>query len=213
MLFVGLDAAGRTTGLYQLVMGEVVTTIPTIGFNVETIEYHNVDICIWDVGGGDRIRPLFRHYYQGMQVLVYWIDSNDNARVESALYWLYRCLTELIEVEPELQLLIMLNKQDLPNAMTRDALLARLNTPTPATYVGPTWYQQDHWIPARPAMQELLGVAAGVAVSAGGRWQVQPCVATTGEGLHDGLDWLLGTGDDALREAAAAAAAAAAAMQ
>ena len=35
---VGLDAAGKTTILYKLKLGEIVTTIPTIGFNVETVE-------------------------------------------------------------------------------------------------------------------------------------------------------------------------------
>ena len=42
MLMVGLDAAGKTTILYKLKLGEVVTTIPTIGFNVETVEYKNI---------------------------------------------------------------------------------------------------------------------------------------------------------------------------
>jgi GTPase SAR1 family protein len=37
ILMVGLDAAGKTTILYKLKLGEVVTTIPTIGFNVETV--------------------------------------------------------------------------------------------------------------------------------------------------------------------------------
>ena len=37
MLFSGLDAAGKTTILYKMKLGEVVTTIPTIGFNVETL--------------------------------------------------------------------------------------------------------------------------------------------------------------------------------
>jgi len=36
--------------LYKLKLGEVVTTIPTIGFNVESIEYKNVSFTIWDVG-------------------------------------------------------------------------------------------------------------------------------------------------------------------
>lgn len=39
---MGLDAAGKTTILYKLKLGEVVTTIPTIGFNVETVEYKNI---------------------------------------------------------------------------------------------------------------------------------------------------------------------------
>ena len=36
------------------VTGEVVTTIPTIGFNVETVEYKNLSFTVWDVGGGKR---------------------------------------------------------------------------------------------------------------------------------------------------------------
>lgn len=39
ILMVGLDAAGKTTVLYKLKLGEIVTTIPTIGFNVETVKY------------------------------------------------------------------------------------------------------------------------------------------------------------------------------
>jgi len=40
-------------------MGEIVTTIPTIGFNVETVEYKNISFTVWDVGGQDKIRPLW----------------------------------------------------------------------------------------------------------------------------------------------------------
>ena len=64
---VGLDAAGKTTILYKLKLGEIVTTIPTIGFNVETVEYKNISFTVWDVGGQDKIRPLWRHYYQNTQ--------------------------------------------------------------------------------------------------------------------------------------------------
>lgn len=51
ILMVGLDAAGKTTILYKLMLGEVVTAIPTIGFNVETVEYKNIKFEVWDVGG------------------------------------------------------------------------------------------------------------------------------------------------------------------
>lgn len=49
-------------------LGEIVTTIPTIGFNVETVEYKNISFTVWDVGGQDKIRPLWRHYFQNTQV-------------------------------------------------------------------------------------------------------------------------------------------------
>ena len=48
ILMVGLDAAGKTTILYKLKLGEVVTTIPTIGFNVESVSYKNIDFTVWD---------------------------------------------------------------------------------------------------------------------------------------------------------------------
>lgn len=38
ILMLGLDAAGKTTILYKLKLGEVVSSVPTIGFNVETVE-------------------------------------------------------------------------------------------------------------------------------------------------------------------------------
>lgn len=62
---IGLDSAGKTTILYKLKLGQSVTTIPTVGFNVETVTYKNVKFNVWDVGGQDKIRPLWRHYYTG----------------------------------------------------------------------------------------------------------------------------------------------------
>jgi small GTP-binding protein len=72
---LGLDAAGKTTILYKLKLNQSVTTIPTVGFNVETVTYKNVKFNVWDVGGQDKIRPLWRHYYTGTQGLVFVIDS------------------------------------------------------------------------------------------------------------------------------------------
>jgi len=64
ILMLGLDAAGKTTILYKLKLGEVVSSVPTIGFNVETLEYKKIKFTVWDVGGQDKIRLLWRHYYQ-----------------------------------------------------------------------------------------------------------------------------------------------------
>merc|ERR1711924_286958 len=94
ILMVGLDAAGKTTILYKLKLGEVVTTIPTIGFNVETVEYKNISFTVWDVGGQDKIRPLWRHYYQNTQGLIFVVDSNDRDRAEDAKEKLNKMLNE-----------------------------------------------------------------------------------------------------------------------
>ncbi|CCA74913.1 probable ADP-ribosylation factor [Serendipita indica DSM 11827] len=61
ILMLGLDAAGKTTILYKLKLGEIVTTIPTIGFNVETVAYKNIQFTIWDVGAQHHIRQLWKH--------------------------------------------------------------------------------------------------------------------------------------------------------
>ena len=53
---LGLDAAGKTTILYKLKIDETVTTIPTVGFNVEEVNFHNLTMTVWDVGGQKIIR-------------------------------------------------------------------------------------------------------------------------------------------------------------
>ncbi|XP_038156677.1 ADP-ribosylation factor 4-like isoform X2 [Cyprinodon tularosa] len=85
ILMVGLDAAGKTSLLYRLKLGEVVTTIPTIGFNVEMVEYKNISFTVWDVGGQSVIRPLWRHYYTNSQGLIFVVDSNDPQRIKEAV--------------------------------------------------------------------------------------------------------------------------------
>merc|ERR1739843_15283 len=124
ILMVGLDAAGKTTILYKLKLGEVVTTIPTIGFNVETVEYKNISFTVWDVGGQDKIRPLWRHYYQNTQGLIFVVDSNDRDRVDAAHEELHKMLNE--DELRDAVLLVFANKQDLPNAMSAAEVTEKL---------------------------------------------------------------------------------------
>ncbi|KZW03720.1 ARF/SAR superfamily [Exidia glandulosa HHB12029] len=129
ILMVGLDAAGKTTILYKVC--EIVTTIPTIdadawhsGFNVETVEYKNISFTVWDVGGQDKIRPLWRHYFQNTQGIIFVVDSNDRDRVSEAREELHRMLNE-DELRDAL-LLVFANKQDLPNAMNAAEITDKL---------------------------------------------------------------------------------------
>ncbi|KAA3486353.1 ADP-ribosylation factor 2 [Gossypium australe] len=246
ILMVGLDAAGKTTILYKLKLGEIVTTIPTIGFNVETVEYKNISFTVWDVGGQDKgnvslklmlklldvlidglmlicipssaynynhklhllmppclssfsfelykerfkfiivaihkheclstIRPLWRHYFQNTQGLIFVVDSNDRDRVVEARDELHRMLNEvlicfrhvaewslglgstLFETDElrDAVLLVFANKQDLPNAMNAAEITDKLGLHS---------LRQRHWY-------------------------IQSTCATSGEGLYEGLDWL-----------------------
>ncbi|CAD7929316.1 unnamed protein product [Amoebophrya sp. A25] len=128
ILMVGLDAAGKTTILYKLKLGEVVTTIPTIGFNVETVEYKNINFTVWDVGGQDKIRPLWRHYYQNTQGLIFVVDSNDRDRIVEARDELTKMLNE--DEMRDAILLVFANKQDLPNAMSAAEITEKLSLNT-----------------------------------------------------------------------------------
>ena len=92
------------------------TTVPTIGFNVEAVQYKNVNFTMWDVGGQDKIRPMWRHYFERTDALIYVVDSDDRARMGVAAEELHKMLAE-----PELResvLLVLANKQDLPRAMS-----------------------------------------------------------------------------------------------
>ncbi len=78
---LGLDAAGKTTILYKLHIGEILTTVPTIGFNVEKVQYKNVVFTVWDVGGQEKLRPLWRHYFNNTDALIFVVDSQDRERI------------------------------------------------------------------------------------------------------------------------------------
>lgn len=125
LLLLGLDAAGKTTILYKVKLGsEVVTTIPTIGFNVEKLNVRGTIVTAWDVGGRSKMRPLFRHYYAGTDGVVFVVDSNDMDRMDQARDELHRAMND-IELRGK-PLLVMCNKQDLPNAQSPDVISENL---------------------------------------------------------------------------------------
>jgi len=138
ILMVGLDAAGKTTILYKLKLGEIVTTIPTIGFNVETIEYKRLQFTVWDVGGQNKIRPLWRHYYQNTQGIIFVVDSNDRERIEESRQELHGMLNE--DELRDAILLVFANKQDLPNAMKANEVAHKLGLDNLKQR---TWYIQQ----------------------------------------------------------------------
>ncbi|KAI0295825.1 CPS1 protein [Multifurca ochricompacta] len=97
LLMLGLDAAGKTTILYKLKLNQSVTTIPTVGFNVETVTYKNVKFNVWDG-------------------LVFVVDSQDRERIDEAKQELHRILSD--REMKDCLLLVFANKQDLPGAMS-----------------------------------------------------------------------------------------------
>jgi len=125
ILMCGLDAAGKTTIIYKMKLGDAVCTIPTIGFNVETVSYQKINFTMWDCGGPDKIRPLWRHYIEDRTVAVIWVvDSNDRERMEESCQELNKMIFDPSQPAP--YLLVYANKQDLPNAMSRSEVITTL---------------------------------------------------------------------------------------
>ncbi|KAF7143464.1 hypothetical protein RHSIM_Rhsim05G0087600 [Rhododendron simsii] len=185
ILMLGLDASGKTTILYKLKLGDVVAAVPTTGFNVEAVEYKNISFTVWDVGGQDKIRPLWRHYFRNTQGLIFVVDSTDRGRISEARNELHQILGEvggvgtgqrgwdsqmssgafaIVPVFKELlgelhdaTLLVFANKQDLPDAMCASEVADKL------------------------CLHSLRQQ----------RWYIKGTSATSGQGLYEGLDWLV----------------------
>ncbi|XP_022083725.1 ADP-ribosylation factor-like protein 1 [Acanthaster planci] len=124
ILILGLDGAGKTTILYRLHVGEVVTTIPTIGFNVETVKYGNLKFQVWDLGGQTSIRPYWRCYYSNTDAIIYVVDSSDKDRMGISKSELVAMLEE--EELKNALLLVMANKQDIEGALTDTQVASEL---------------------------------------------------------------------------------------
>jgi len=105
--------------------GEVVTTHPTVGFNMETVEYRNIKFQVWDVGGQDSIRPYWRCYYVNTKAIVFVVDSSDKDRIEIAKQELFGLLKE--EELKDAAILVFANKQDLADAVSPESLTTELN--------------------------------------------------------------------------------------
>jgi small GTP-binding protein len=137
LLMLGLDSAGKTTLLYKLKLDKVLQTIPTVGFNVESVKYKSLNMTMWDIGGQEKIRPLWRHYYDNVDGVIFILDSNDCDRIEEVKTELHYIMSE--DRLKNVKLLIFCNKQDLPNARSVDYIGEQLELNT----IKQEWYIQE----------------------------------------------------------------------
>ncbi|KAJ7474841.1 ADP-ribosylation factor [Mycena latifolia] len=171
---LGLDASGKTTLLYRLKLGEVVVTIPTIGFNIETIQVRatgpgrvgrHVNVDCWDVGGCGKLPVAFiRVYTSGSHGLIWLVDSCDRERLAESVDELDRHIRILTPEATNpgvtsVPILILATKQDLPNPMSLDeirARFARVTAGAPVFMTGTTLTQNLTEGPLADAFGELL---------------------------------------------------------
>ena len=157
ILLVGSDAAGKTAILYQLKKNETVKTIPTIGFNVETLEFKDLKFTIWDVGGQDKIRTSLKHFYENADGLIFIVDSNDRDRIEDAAEELKKMLAE--EELKDCVVLVMANKQDLNGALPPGEVAEKMGM---GSLKGRTWLVQGTSATTGQGLKEGLDWMASV---------------------------------------------------
>jgi ADP-ribosylation factor protein 1 len=92
---------------------------------------------MWDVGGQTKIRALWRHYYQGTDALIFVVDASDADRIEEAKTELHGVLRDPLLADTVL--LVLANKQDLPNVMPTAELCDKLEL---EKLRGRQWYVQ-----------------------------------------------------------------------
>ena len=125
ILILGLDASGKTTLLNRLKSNEGCVTIPTIGFNQETISYGRLTFSMFDIGGQTQFRRLWHHYFENCDAIVFVIDSNDIQRMSVAKDEAWSLLNH--PMLKDIPFLFFANKQDLPQAMKKSQIIQKLD--------------------------------------------------------------------------------------
>jgi len=131
MTIVGLQHAGKTT-LLNVITNEnfdkdehYLNTIPTQGLNTRKVTRGNVVIKVWDIGGQQRFRQMWWRYCRGVNCIVYVVDSADNDNIELAKEELKELLANK-NIQDSIPVLVLGNKNDLPNALTAEQLASAL---------------------------------------------------------------------------------------
>ncbi|EGD78131.1 ADP-ribosylation factor-like protein 2 [Salpingoeca rosetta] len=155
ILMLGLDNAGKTTILRKFNGDDINTIMPTLGFNIKSLEHNGYTLDFWDVGGQKSLRSYWRNYFEKTDGLIWVVDSCDKRRLEDCKAELQLLLQE--ERLAGASLLVFANKQDLPGALSSDAIREALE------------------------LDSLKGH----------HWRIQSCSGVTGDGLAEGIDWMV----------------------
>mmetsp|Transcript_25373 Transcript_25373/g.62446 ORF Transcript_25373/g.62446 Transcript_25373/m.62446 type:complete len:187 (+) Transcript_25373:64-624(+) len=157
ILILGLDNAGKTTIVKKLCGQPIDTIEPTLGFQIESLEYQNYHLNLWDIGGQSSIRAYWRNYFEQTDGLVWVVDSADLSR----LHLVRSELENLLQQErlAGATLLIWANKQDIAGSVPPSKIVEALG-------LEGVQFQNRHWA-------------------------IHPCSAVTGNGLMEGMDWLI----------------------
>jgi small GTP-binding protein len=90
ILMLGLDNAGKTSILFHIRDNQFKMTVPTVGLNIENINYKKYSLTFWDVGG--QATKLWKHYFDHIDGVIFVVDSTDEEKLLFAKEELKRLL-------------------------------------------------------------------------------------------------------------------------
>lgn len=125
ILILGLDNAGKTTIVKHLKGEDVNTVSPTLGFDINTMEFDEYRLNLWDVGGQQTIRAYWRNYFEQTDGIIWVVDSADVLRLSDCRSELEGLLKE--ERLAGASLLVLANKQDLAGALSTESIAEQLS--------------------------------------------------------------------------------------
>ena len=210
---LGLDNAGKTTIVRRLTDQPIDEIEPTLGFSIQTLDYdlrcndnestsgeaaadtasddanentntntndgtdtidndYNSSTCmsstfyklhLWDIGGQSTIRAYWRNYFEKTDGIIWVVDSGDRRRLSLVRDELQTVLKQ--ERLAGASLLVMANKNDLQGSLSVDDI------------AGANGLRLE---------KELLKGQTHTR-----HWTIQGCSAVTGEGLSEGIEWLV----------------------
>ena len=198
-IMTGLDAAGKSTILYKLRIGldPMLSPYPNLGWTrPEKAKYKQLYMEVYDAGYQRKIEPLYSHLYKACEAFIWVVDSNVVDRLADSRDELHRILNA--ENMQNVIVLVFVNKRDLSsNALSVEEVQER---------IGMFQYRSIETVFLKSILKdipdeilELIAlyskhrITAPCYKSVNGtqtKCKVVGCVATTGEGLREGLDWL-----------------------
>ncbi|VDN95519.1 unnamed protein product, partial [Brugia pahangi] len=120
ILVLGLDNSGKTTVVKKLNGEEVNEIAPTFGFNIKTLQYKDMKLNMWDVGGQKSLRSYWRNYFEQTDGVIWVVDSADIDRMDDCKRELGSLLVE--ERLAGASLLVLANKQDLSSSASSEEI-------------------------------------------------------------------------------------------
>lgn len=112
VLVLGLDNAGKTTIVRQLLRQDVEGILPTMGFQISSISYKGYHLNVWDIGGQTSLRGFWGNYFEQTDVVVWVVDGLAVDRLSESAGELRKKVIEqdrLVGVK----VIVVINKMDL----------------------------------------------------------------------------------------------------